>query len=142
MAVTVNKETVVLGGLVNEGWVDGNGVMTFTGLGAGTYTITELVAHDGYNLLKSPVTVEITWEDSNENMWKVTATAIGVNGDAETVDATLTGGMYAFDVVNQPGVELPSTGGMGTSLFYFAGTMLVLIACVLLVTKKRMANAA
>lgn len=45
------------------------------------------------------------------------------------------------DIVNRSGVELPSTGGMGTTLIYIAGGILVLAAIVLLVTKKRMSNA-
>ena len=43
-------------------------------------------------------------------------------------------------VVNKTGTELPSTGGMGTTLFYVLGGILVAVAVVLLVTKKRMAS--
>ena len=41
-------------------------------------------------------------------------------------------------IVNQSGTELPSTGGMGTTIFYVLGSILVLGAGVLLVVKKRM----
>ena len=41
-------------------------------------------------------------------------------------------------VLNQTGTELPSTGGMGTTLFYVVGGLLVAVAVVLLVTKKKM----
>lgn len=43
-------------------------------------------------------------------------------------------------VANNTGVELPATGGMGTTIFYVVGSILVLVAVVLLVTKKRMSN--
>ncbi|MFR5831186.1 MAG: LPXTG cell wall anchor domain-containing protein [Lachnospiraceae bacterium] len=42
------------------------------------------------------------------------------------------------DVVNNKGSELPSTGGMGTTIFYVIGSILVLGAAILLITKKRM----
>lgn len=142
--LAVNQETTEKTNLVNEGWVDDNGLMTFTGLGAGTYTITELIAPEGYNLLKNPVTVTITytWPDGDENrpLWTATASTIGIDGQTTTVDAQFINNMYSFDVVNQAGVELPSTGGIGTTIFYITGALLVLAAFVLLVTKKRMAN--
>ena len=47
----------------------------------------------------------------------------------------------AVVVVNKAGTELPSTGGMGTTVFYVLGSVLVLGAVVLLVTKKRMSDA-
>lgn len=55
------------------------------------------------------------------------------NGEPSTTLST--------DVVNQSGAELPSTGGMGTTLFYVLGGVLVLAAVVLLITKKRMSDA-
>lgn len=39
-------------------------------------------------------------------------------------------------IINQSGSQLPSTGGMGTWLFYMLGTMLVLGAGVLLVSRR------
>ena len=50
----------------------------------------------------------------------------------------LTAGSLSADVVNQAGAVLPETGGMGTTLFYILGSVLVLGAGVLLVVKKRM----
>ena len=44
----------------------------------------------------------------------------------------------SIKVVNQAGKELPSTGGMGTTLFYAIGAILVLGSAVVLITKKRM----
>lgn len=113
------------------GTVGNDGVLRFEGLSAGTYTITEIKAPDGYNLLKDPITVTIGFTvpeaPSTECTWTYTGTDI-VNG-TNTNHVT---------VINQSGSELPSTGGMGTTLFYIVGGILVLAAVVLLVTKKRM----
>ena len=75
------------------------------------YTLVETQAPEGYNLLKDPVSI-------------IVDTA---NGTRVTVE-------------NSAGTELPSTGGVGTTLFYVFGGILVLAAVVLLVTKKRMAS--
>ena len=87
------------------------------GLDAGTYYLEETKAPDGYNKLTDPVTVTIT-EDGKVN---------------ETTNGTV----Y---VSNNAGATLPSTGGMGTTLFYVIGGGLMVAAVVLLVTKKRMEN--
>ena len=51
---------------------------------------------------------------------------------------TWTEDMSGIAVVNMTGTELPSTGGMGTSIFYAAGSILVIAAVVVLITRKRM----
>ena len=50
-------------------------------------------------------------------------------------------GIIDTDIINNSGIELPSTGGIGTTIFYIAGGLLAVAAVVLLVTKKRMASA-
>ena len=63
-------------------------------------------------------------------------------GADTTVDGkTVKTGNVSMDVVNKAGTELPTTGGMGTTLFYALGGILVVAAVVLLVTKKRMSSA-
>jgi LPXTG-motif cell wall-anchored protein len=47
---------------------------------------------------------------------------------------------HALDIVNNKGTQLPSTGGIGTTIFYVVGGVLVLAAIILLVTKKRMSE--
>lgn len=117
-------------------WVDENGVVTFTGLGEGTYTISELIAPSGYNLLKEPVTVKIEWTapDDDSTDMKCTWTATNGKGDEYTVE----NGIVLVSVTNKAGTVLPSTGGIGTTIFYILGGTLAVAAGVLLITKKRM----
>ncbi|MDO4204996.1 MAG: LPXTG cell wall anchor domain-containing protein, partial [Streptococcus gallolyticus] len=65
-----------------------------------------------------------------------------LSGDATTGSLEFTSstsaGSLTTDVVNKKGSVLPSTGGMGTTILYVVGTILVLAAGILLVTKKRM----
>ena len=112
------------------GYVDEKGVLTFEGLGEGTYTIKEIVAPNGYNLLKAPIKVEIKANATFAKCeWTVTA-----DGKPVTADNNL----YAFLIENKSGAELPSTGGIGTTIFYVLGGVLVVCAGVLLITKRRM----
>ena len=95
----------------------GSGEFSITGLDSDTYYLEEIVAPAGYNTLSGPVTVAI------DDKGKV------------TYNETSTG---TVKVLNQSGTELPSTGGMGTTVFYILGSVLVLGAAVVLVTRKRM----
>ena len=96
------------------------GKATVVGLDAGTdYYLEEIQAPAGYN--KLPARVEVPMGTTNLE---------GVM----TGDTWTEGGVH---VVNQKGSELPSTGGMGTTLFYIAGTILVVGALVLMITKRR-----
>ena len=49
-------------------------------------------------------------------------------------------GVVSANIENQAGAQLPSTGGIGTTIFYVLGSVLVIGAAVLLVTKKRMST--
>lgn len=97
---------------------DANGKIEIDGLDADTYYLREVKAPAGYNKLAADVEVVIT--------------------GATTVEGELTYTTVVAKVNNQSGTELPSTGGMGTTIFYVVGSVLVLAAVVLLVTKKRM----
>ena len=99
---------------------DENGKISIAGLDADTYYLREIKAPAGYNVLKDDVEVKI---------------------DPTVSDETMTLAPVTVKVNNLSGTELPSTGGMGTTFFYVAGSILLLGAAVLLVTKKRM-NAA
>lgn len=116
------------------GTVDSNGVLYFEGLTAGEYTIKEIKAPEGYNLLKDEITVKIDWAAPVAPSTECTWSAL-VDGDPATVSDVV-----EFSVINETGNELPSTGGMGTTLFYIIGGVLVLGAAVMLVAKKRMSG--
>ncbi len=119
--------------------VDANGKLTFNGLAAGEYTITEIKAPAGYNLLKAPIKVKIELlGDSTltEAKWKYTWTNPTENGQLVTIAEGEN--VKSITVINETGSELPSTGGMGTTIFYILGATLTLGAAVLLITKKRM----
>ena len=62
-----------------------------------------------------------------------------ISGEITFASNTADGSLSA-NVINNKGAELPSTGGMGTTIFYVVGSILVLAAVVLLVTKKRMSG--
>lgn len=114
-----------------------DGIIKLTGLATGTYTFTEIQAPAGYNLLTSPVTVVITEENPTDDYdgtqkatWKY---KIG-SGSATVAED----GKIQFNVENNQGSTLPSTGGMGTTIFYIVGAILVIGAGVVLVTRRRM----
>lgn len=98
------------------------GKVTIKGLDSGTYYLEETKAPAGYNVLAERVEVKI--DHAN-----LTATVEG--------DTYVSGGVQ---VINQTGAELPSTGGIGTTIFYVVGGLLVVVAGVLLVTRKRMSK--
>lgn len=133
-------------GLTNQITTPDSGVIVVKGVKSGSYEITEVTAPAGYNKLTAPVTVQAVktsststhttvYLDKDGNVVDVSAKEIEVKVDIDTIAAT------AVVVVNKAGTELPSTGGMGTTVFYVLGTVLVMGAVVLLVTKKRMSDA-
>ncbi len=135
--ITWNTETEKVSATATVG---PDGILRFEGLAEGTYTITEIKAPDGYNMLTQPITVVITCaepaavtEGTEDAVWKYTLS--GAVTQSETIAED---GIIHITVVNKAGSTLPETGGMGTTLFYVIGGIMVLAAVVLLVTKKRM----
>ena len=123
----VTKDTVKTN-IVAEGWVDENGELSFTGLGEGKFTITEIVAPDGYNKLLEPIEIETKFNEG-------TTPKLTITKDGEPM--TYVDNIFEFDVVNKTGATLSSTGGVGTTMLYIIGGIMVVAAIVLLVTKKR-----
>ena len=133
-------------GLTNRITTPDSGVIVVKGVASGSYTITEFKAPDGYNKLAAPVTVtavktgetsthKTMYLDENGKVVDEKSKVIEVKVDIDKIAATAVVGL------NKAGTELPSTGGMGTTVFYVLGSALVLGAVVLLVTKKRMSDA-
>lgn len=101
-----------------------NGKISIAGLDADTYYLREIEAPAGYNKLTDDVKVEIKPTESADS-----------NGQA-----TLNLKEVIAKVENKSGSELPSTGGMGTTLLYVIGGILVVSAGVALVTRRRMGS--
>lgn len=111
---------------IAEGMVDSNGKLYFEGLGVGTYTLTETVTPSGYNTI-APITFTISFDPATKT-FSTDNENIKLNDNLE----------LELTVVNAKGTTLPSTGGIGTTIFYIIGGVLVVAAGVLLITKKRM----
>ena len=109
------------------------GNITIKGLDdAVDYYLYETKAPAGYNRLTEPVKFKInaTYDETGDSCTAV-STKVGDK-------AAVTG--LKVSVENNAGTTLPSTGGMGTTVFYVVGGGLMAVAVVLLVTKKRMEN--
>lgn len=108
------------------------GKITIKGLDDATeYYLYETKAPAGYNRLTDAVKFKITatYNDTGDSYTSVTAAVNDVEQSSVSVQ-----------VANNKGSTLPSTGGIGTTLFYVIGGVLMAVAAVLLVTKKRMNN--
>ena len=118
----------------------GEAMTTFTWshLDDGNYRIVETTTPDGYNTIDS---IEFTITAEHEVL-SDSPTLTSLSGDVSSGEAEFSAvvstGSLATTVVNQTGATLPETGGIGTTLFYIVGGIFVLVAGVLLVTKKRM----
>ena len=94
---------------------DADGAASFDGLENGVYELIEVEAPAGYNLVTEPIEVTIEGDDADTSTLTVTT-----------------------DVENKSGTTLPATGGIGTTIFYVAGSLMALAAAILLVTRRRM----
>lgn len=102
---------------ITEITTDKTGKFTIKGLDSSTYYLTETAAPAGYNKLAGPITI-----------------VVGADGSTSVDNTTVN----EVKVENKSGTELPSTGGMGTTIFYVVGSILLVGAAVLLIVKKRM----
>ena len=123
-----------------------NGILRIEGLAAGDYVITEIKAPNGYNMLANPINVKINWAKPDDTTTEGECTWSGTydlqdGKDEQGLTFKNDIGALSFTVVNLQGSVLPSTGGIGTTIFYVVGAILVIGAGVLLVTKKRMSKA-
>lgn len=121
-----NTRTEILAGETNQkeikAVVGKDGKITFAGLGEGKYKLEESKVPDGYNKM-DPKEFEITFDRTSKQF--------AVSGGLDSLVAT---------IENFSGSLLPSTGGIGTTIFYVVGAILVIGAGIILVAKKRMSN--
>lgn len=111
---------------------------TFSGLGSGDYKLEETTTPKGYNTIP-PIefTISATYNSNDGSIATLSATA----NDDTKFTADTTAGSLTTNVVNNRGSLLPETGGIGTTIFYVLGGILMVGAVVLLVTRKRMRDA-
>ena len=143
--VSYDPTSTVLG---TEMETDDNGHLVIVGLTSDvTLVVTETEAPAGYNKITD--TISLTPTKIGEVV-TVTSTTIYYDAEGNVTEEVTTSSTTTIEyneklkeaavkVENKKGVELPSTGGIGTTIFYVLGGVLVLAAVVLLVTKKRMA---
>lgn len=138
-------ETTYVDALVSIELTTGrDGKISFKDLGAGKYTLTETVTPEGFNTIE-PIEFEIVFTAPDRGvvtgdetcMWDLVSEDIEVT---EGGNGNSLGGVFSANIINQSGSLLPSTGGIGTTIFYVVGGILVIGAGILLVAKKRMSN--
>ncbi len=128
---------------------DENGKLYIIGLASDVeLTVTEFKAPDGYNKLteskklKPQILTKEIFVTSGEKHYDEDGNLVSESSTAttsKTVEKNLSDlDVAALEIVNQKGTLLPSTGGIGTTIFYVVGGILVVAAGILLVTKKRM----
>ena len=115
---------------------------TFSRLDAGRYRLTETTTPAGYNTV-DPIYFTVTAVTTDTALTSLTAVQTDAAGTALTSGAIatfateLTAGSVSTNITNNTGATLPSTGGIGTTVFYVAGGLVMISAVVLLISKKR-----
>lgn len=120
-----------------------DGVFKFIGLDDGTYTLKETTTPTGYNTM-ADLELIVDATTVNNQTWTGVAgdalTAIKLTMNNQEKQGNIENGTVSGEITNQKGSTLPSTGGIGTTIFYVAGGILVAGAGVTLIAKKRMSK--
>lgn len=118
--------------------ITGGTTFTFSGIDDGDYKLVETTTPNGYNTIDDILFTVSAKHDEESNEPKLTELS-GVDPTGKiTFTSNTSEGSLTAPVPNTKGSILPSTGGMGTKVLYAVGVVLILIAGVLIVTKKRM----
>lgn len=142
------KETAGYWQTINVVKNEAGTTFTFSGLDDGLYRLTETTTPDGYNTIdpiyfKVIATHDLESDDPKLNLLSV----VWVDKDGNKIEGELDSGILnpidgegniCANIVNKSGIELPETGGIGTTIFYVVGGAMMLGAAVLFITKKRM----
>ena len=114
---------------------------------AGQYKLVETTVPAGYNKADDLVfSVEATYDTTSDNpelktlVVKDASGKVVSEGTEAIFTATLRTGAVSTDVQNLSGTELPATGGIGTKIFYTVGAIIMIVAAVLLIARKRTAK--
>ena len=122
------------------------GTVTHNGLSNGTYYLVETETNTEYNLLKKPIKVTLNVQyittTKTESTWETDTN--GQKQEKSKIEATTftgsdstTEGIKVQEVINRKGFTLPTTGGIGTFVFTFAGIAMMAAAVILLITSKK-----
>lgn len=123
-----------------------DGTVTHNGLSNGTYYLVETKTNDGYNLLKKPIevilNVQYTTTTKTESAWvedgnRQKQEKSKIEKTTFTDSDSTTEGIKVQKVINKKGFTLPTTGGIGTFVFTFAGIAMMAAAVILLITGKK-----
>lgn len=134
-------------GAVTEFDTDENGLLLIKGVCDGDYVVTETAAPKRYNKLEEPETIAAAF---SPNYMTKTIGVFYYDAEGNLAEEETEGGetiiyeapvpVYSKVIVNKSGLELPSTGGIGTPIFYAGGGLLIILAIVLLVKKEKNSN--
>lgn len=117
---------------------DSNGAFTVNGISSGTYYLEEIDPPTTYNKLEDDIPVTVTASANQVSGVLDSLTATATHGGQ--ANAEVNSGMITVTVGNTKGNTLPSTGGMGTTVLYLAGSAMMVGAAAILLAKKRFAQ--
>ncbi len=120
---------------------DAKGDFNVVGLDEGAYKLLEIKAPSGYNKLDEAIDLTITASTGLVQDWNNYDTSpladLDITVGEHTAEGAPANGVVTNTVVNESGTTLPETGGIGTTIFYVLGGLLVAGAVALLVTRRR-----
>ena len=131
---------------------DDSGMIKIAGLDDGTYEITEVKAPRGYNSLRDPlnITIDSTLENQSGYVYsygdpdnaanELISLATGTNEEEKMATTDADKGTYDITILNNKGIVLPQTGGVGTVMLYVCGGIMLLTGGTYFMTRKKKTN--
>lgn len=120
---------------------DESGHIIIKGIEQGTYTLQETKAPTGYNLDSTTHTLVIDWSNPDADGASSALVAAGGfskgTGSDNNFEMDADGARFHITIENNAGSTLPSTGGIGTTIFYVAGIVLVLGAAAVIIARRK-----